>query len=67
MSFYLYRFFDENSWKFDCVKKAETVHSLSELVPPMIVGQVFDIYCDHMVGGTDQEYSLNAEKVCRCV
>jgi len=62
---YIIRFFDENSWKFDCVMKAETVISLSELVPPMIVGQVFDIYCDHMVGGTDEEYSLKAEKVCR--
>ena len=59
------RFFDENSWKFDCVQKAETVLAISDLVPSEIVGQVFDVYCSPMEGGTDDEFSLNTDKVCR--
>jgi len=59
------RFFDENSWKFDCVQKAETVAALSELVPSQIVSQVFGFYCTPMVGGTQDEFSLDTDKVCR--
>jgi len=62
---YILRFFDENSWKFDCVHKAETVLAISDLVPSEIVGQVFDVYCSPMEGGTDDEFSLNKDKVCR--
>jgi len=62
---YILRFFDENSWKFDCVQKAETVLAISDLVPSEIVGQVFDVYCSPMEGGTDDEFSLNTDKVCR--
>jgi len=62
---FILRFFDENSWKFDCVKKSETVIALSELVPKEIVSQVFCIYCDPMVGGETDEFSLHKDKVCR--
>jgi len=62
---YVLRFFDENSWKFDCVLKAETVSALSELVPSQIVSQVFGFYCTPMVGGTEDEFSLDTDKVCR--
>jgi len=62
---YILRFFDENSWKFDCVQKAETVLAISDLVPSEVVGQVFDMYCSPMEGGTDDEFSLNTDKVCR--
>merc|ERR1719312_386457 len=62
---YILRFFDENSWRFDCVMKADTVAAISELVPPEVVEQVFDIYCRPMVGGTLDEFSLDKDKVCR--
>ena len=59
------RFFDENSWKFDCVQKVETISALSELVPADIVSQVFSFYCQPMVGGGEDEFSLDTDKVCR--
>jgi len=62
---YILRFFDENSWKFDCVEKAETVTALSELVPAQVVSQVFSFYCQPMVGGKEDEFSLDTDKVCR--
>jgi len=62
---YILRFFDENSWKFDCVQKAETVEAISDLVPSEVVRQVFDMYCSPMDGGTDDEFSLGTDKVCR--
>jgi len=62
---YILRFFDENSWKFDCVQKAETVAEISSLVPSEVVEQVFDIYCSPMLGGTSDEFSLDKDKVCR--
>jgi len=62
---YILRFFDENSWKFDCVGKAETVSALSELVPAQVVSQVFSFYCQPMVGGKEDEFSLDTDKVCR--
>ena len=45
--------------------KAETVAALSELVPSQIVSQVFGFYCTPMVGGTQDEFSLDTDKVCR--
>ena len=65
MDLFCSRFFDENSWKFDCVLKAETVAEISSLVPSEVVEQVFDIYCRPMVGGTSDEFSLDKDKVCR--
>jgi len=62
---YILRFFDENSWRFDCVMKAETVGAISELVPPEIVDQVFSFYCKPMVGGSADEFCLDEDKVCR--
>jgi len=62
---YILRFFDENSWKFDCVQKVETISALSELVPADIVSQVFSFYCQPMVGGGEDEFSLDTDKVCR--
>jgi len=62
---YILRFFDENSWKFDCVLKSETVSALADLVPAEIVDQVFCFYCDHMQGGKEDEFSLDTDKVCR--
>jgi len=62
---YILRFFDENSWNLDCVKKKETVEALKDLVPDSLVSQVFDIYCDIMDGGDGDEYLVNNDKVCR--
>jgi len=59
------KFFDENSWKLDCVHKKETVSTLSSLVSDQVLDQVFDIYCDPMEGGEEDEFSVNKEKVSR--
>ena len=75
------RYFDENSWKLDCVHKKETVSTLSSLVSDQVhyyenlcqchfmssqvLEQVFDIYCDPMEGGAEDEFSVNTEKVSR--
>ncbi len=45
---YMLKLFNDNSWPLDCVKKKETVQSLSDLVNDQIVSQVFDIYCSPM-------------------
>jgi hypothetical protein len=37
------RFFEENSWPLDCVRKKETVETLADLVHPQILSQVFGI------------------------
>ena len=42
----LCRFFDENSWSLDCVKKSETVEALSDLEPSEIVSQVDKLLFD---------------------
>jgi hypothetical protein len=42
------RFFEENSWPLDCVRKKETVETLADLVHPQILSQVFDFI--HSVG-----------------
>ena len=60
-----YRFFDENSWKLDCVHKAETVTELASLVNEQVLSQVFDVYCEPMTGGEADEYSLNKARVSR--
>jgi len=62
---YILRFFDENSWGLDCVRKRETVETLGDLVPKEIVDQVFDVYCGPMEGGSNDEFSLDKDKVCR--
>jgi len=62
---FILRYFDENSWKLDCVQKAETVKELSDLVPAELVGQVFDIYCNQMTGGSNDEFSVDRDRVCR--
>jgi len=62
---FILRYFDENSWKLDCVQKAETVKELSDLVPAELVGQVFDIYCIPMTGGSNDEFSVDRDRVCR--
>jgi len=62
---YILRYFDEESWKFDCVQKAPTVTALEELVPKEISRQVFDMYCSPLEGGEIGEYSLDKDKVCR--
>jgi len=62
---YMLKLFNDNSWPLDCVKKKETVQSLSDLVNDQIVSQVFDIYCSPMKGGDEDEFSLNKEKVSR--
>jgi len=59
------KYFDENSWKLDCVQKKETVSTLSSLVSDQVLDQVFDIYCDPMEGGEEDEFSVNKEKVSR--
>lgn len=61
----MYRFFDENSWKLDCVHKAETVRELASLVNEQVLSQVFDVYCEPMTGGEADEYSLNKARVSR--
>lgn len=62
---YILRFFNESSYKLDCVKKSETVEAIKELVPEGLVSQVFDIYCDKMEGGDEDEHNVNNNKVCR--
>lgn len=62
---YILRYFDENSWKYDCVIKSDTVTALASLVPKEITRQVFDIYCSPLEGGEEGEYSLDKDKVCR--
>jgi len=62
---FLMRFFDENSWSLDCVKKQESLESLNDLVDPEILPQVFDMYCTPMPGGTEDEFSVDKDKVCR--
>jgi len=62
---YILRFFNESSFNLDCVKKSETVEAIKELIPECIVEQVFDIYCDKMEGGDEDDYSVNNDKVCR--
>jgi len=59
------KFFDENSWKLDCVHKAETVRELASLVNEQVLSQVFDVYCEPMTGGEVDEYSLNKARVSR--
>jgi len=59
------KFFDENSWKLDCVHKAETVAELASLVNEQVLSQVFDVYCEPMTGGEADEYSLNKARVSR--
>ena len=54
----MYRYFDENSWKLDCVRKAETVSELASLVNEQVLAQVFDMFCEPMAGGEADEYSL---------
>jgi len=62
---YILRYFDEQSWKYDCVKKYHVVTALADLVPKEITKQVFDIYCSPLEGGEIGEYSLDKYKVCR--
>jgi len=62
---YILRFFDENSWGLDCVQKKETIDALGDLVAVDILSQVFDTYCHPMEGGTEDEFSLDKDKVCR--
>jgi len=59
------KYFDENSWKLDCVQKAETVRELSTLVSEQVLAQVFDMFCDPMTGGQADEFSLNKARVSR--
>ena len=61
----MYRYFDENSWKLDCVRKAETVSELASLVNEQVLAQVFDMFCEAMTGGEADEYSLNKTRVSR--
>jgi sister chromatid cohesion protein DCC1 len=62
---YLLKLFTENSWPLDCVQKKDTLETLSELVNPEILSQVFDIYCTPMQGGTPDQFSLDKVKVSR--
>ena len=62
---YLLRFFDENSWPLDCVKKQESIETLKDLVNEEILCQVFDIYCAPLEGAEEEGYSLDKDKVCR--
>jgi len=62
---FILRFFEENSWPLDCVRKQETVDTLKDLADESILGQVFDIYCYPMTGGQPDEYSLDTTKVSR--
>eukprot|EP00088_Acartia_fossae_P028421 TRINITY_DN2922_c0_g1_i1.p1 TRINITY_DN2922_c0_g1~~TRINITY_DN2922_c0_g1_i1.p1 ORF type:complete len:403 (-),score=76.25 TRINITY_DN2922_c0_g1_i1:537-1745(-) len=62
---HLVKFFDDNSWKLDCVYKQETVDTLADLVDKEILSQVFDFYCSPMQGGTDDEFSVEKEKISR--
>ena len=39
------RFFDDNSWPMDSVKKQETMEELKDLVNEDILEQVFLLYC----------------------
>lgn len=65
VNIYMYRYFDENSWKLDCVRKAETVSELASLVSDQVLAQVFDMFCEPMTGGEADEYSLNKTRVSR--
>ena len=60
-----FRYFDENSWKLDCVHKAETVTELTSLVSEQVLAQVFDMFCEPMIGGGRDEFSLNKTRVSR--
>lgn len=59
------KYFDENSWKLDCVHKTETVTELSSLVSEQVLAQVFDMFCEPMIGGGWDEFSLNKTRVSR--
>jgi len=62
---FILKFIDENSWKYDCIYKKQTSEALGELVPSKVLEQVFDIYSNPMEGGSEDEFSLDSEKVCR--
>ena len=38
---------------------------LSTLVSELVLGQVFDMFCDPMPGGQEDEFSLNKARVSR--
>ena len=38
---------------------------LSALVPAQVVSQVFGFHCQPMVGGKEDEFTLDMDKVCR--
>jgi len=59
------KYFDENSWNLDNVHKIETVSTLSSLEPEQVLSQVFDMFCDPRTGDTEDEFSLNKDKVSR--
>jgi sister chromatid cohesion protein DCC1 len=62
---FLLRFFDENSWRLDCVQKQESLDTLKDLVDQHILSQVFDMYCEPMLGGEADQFSLDKSKVAR--
>ena len=59
------RYFDENSWGLELVHKEETVSTLSSLVQPEVVSQVFDFYTLPVTGGESDDFSVHQEKVSR--
>ena len=63
ISLSLSRYFDENSWRLDCVHKKETVSTLSGLVAEEVVSQVFDFYTRPLQEPDD--FSVNQEKISR--
>ena len=62
---FLCRYFDENSWGLELVHKEETVSTLSSLVQPEVVSQVFDFYTLPVTGGESDDFSVHQEKVSR--
>ena len=59
------RYFDENSWRLDCVHKKETVSTLSGLVDEEVVSQVFDLYTRPLQESGTDDFSVNQEKISR--
>ena len=62
---FLCRYFDENSWGLELVHKEETVSTLSSLVQPEVVSQVFHFYTLPVTGGESDDFSVHQEKVSR--
>jgi len=62
---HILRFFDDNSWPMDSVKKQETMEELKDLVDEDILEQVFLLYCRPADNDDEDSFAVDQDKVCR--